>query len=340
MSEDGEKKLWTWQSALVDHIRCVVRIPMMLLAPFLLTTQQMEAVQNAVSDVNDCNISKLFRREMTRLANIQGVNRIGLEVYSTYGKAFGLTDGTGNLVEDLHIEIRLSKSAMVAKSVEAVAMLQMWMDLMGNTLLGFMRGTLVCSRRKEQNVLFEVLFSLYYLPLYTFIALVYFLLRALPNDPPPGFYKFVYLITMVFETILMIPIALLGLILLPCYIFSGKEAKTLPPRQQYTALSTRSVVTSSVTYTIDLVKPYQDIKVGIRLGSNSIGQIVVTKIKEESIAASTNINVGDCIYSINGKNLPKHSPKTAAAILLSASGVVTLAGSHADLSVVDEVGTV
>ena len=44
MTSDSQKKLWNWQSALVDHVRITVRIPMMILAPVILTAVQIEAI--------------------------------------------------------------------------------------------------------------------------------------------------------------------------------------------------------------------------------------------------------------------------------------------------------
>jgi len=95
MSSDSDKKLWTWQSALADHVRIMVRIPMMLLAPAFLTASHMEAVESVVSSVNSSNISSVWHKEMQRIVGPDRICGVAMCL------SFGRTDGSGNAVATL-----------------------------------------------------------------------------------------------------------------------------------------------------------------------------------------------------------------------------------------------
>ena len=334
MSTDSDKKLWTWPSALVDHVRILVRIPMMLLAPAYLTAQQMEAVQSAVSGVNKATISAVWHKNMGRVAGLDGIT--GVEVFYGYGRSFGLSDGTGTNTWDLYDEISEGNGSMAARSADAVAFLQLWMDLMGNTIGAFLRGTLKCSKREEQNVLFEFIFFIYYIVLYIMMVMGALSLKCAPAKSAFA-YKVVQFVHSFIVSLYILPFGIIGLLALPLYICAGVEATPLPSRLGYTAVGGDDDV---ATYTINLVKPDKASKVGIRFGSNTSGQVMVTNIKSGSIASASDLEIGNIILSINGKNVVGRTPREAAAILLNAHGVVTVTATHDHGTVVDEEATV
>ena len=125
--------------------------------------------------------------------------------------------------------------------------------------------------------------------------------------------------------------------MLPFYIFSGGEAAPLRPRHDYAMISDDA---SMGTYSIDVVKPTGVTKVGMRLGSNALGQVMISNIKPGSIAYMSDLQIGDVVYSINGENVTNKSPKEAAEILMNASGVLNIVAAHTEESIFDEEGTV
>jgi hypothetical protein len=335
MTSDSQKKLWNWQSALVDHVRITVRIPMMILAPVILTAVQIEAIQSAVSDVNSSNIGSVWHKRMSQIAGLDGA-KTKVQVFSRYGRSFGSSDGAGSNAEAMYNELVVGQSAMVARAAEATAFLQFHMDLVGNTVLAFLRGTLRGAKRNEQSVIFEIIFVIYYISMYSTMAFASSALKNLPSDSP-GIYVSITIVQCLFASMFIIPFGIAGVLMLPVYIFNGGEASPLPPRHYATI---PDEISSIVTYSIDVVKPSQQSKVGMRFGSNVLGQVMITNIKQTSIASMSNLQIGDTIFSINGKSATNVTPKEAAAILLNASGVVNIVAAHSEESVFDEECTV
>lgn len=340
MTADVDKKLWTLSSTLVDSVRIMVRLPILFVSPLFLTAQQMEAVQSAVSSVNKSNISNVYHKQMGRIARMDGVLP-GIQAFFEYGKSFALSDGSGSTMWGLYDEITASTGSMAARSAESLAYLQLWQDLIGNTIGAFFRGTLKGKRREEQNILFELFFTLYYIPLYVLMAFGSVVLRILPSSY--FLYKVVVFVQTLLATAFVLPLGMLGLVALPFFIFTGATAQPLPSRQGYTAVPTDASTEISAVgslFTVVLSKPSVDAKVGIRFGSNTSGRIMVTNIKPDSIASKSELQVGDIVHSINRKSLVSSTPREAAATLLAATGDVTLEASHEEASYGNEEATV
>jgi len=337
MSADDYKKVWTFQSSSVDAIRIVVRLPMMILAPFFLSAQEIEAVQSAICGVNKANISNVYHQEMERIANMSSI--VGVEVFVGYGRSFGLADGSSDTMWTLFDEIAEGKGMIAAKSAEAVAYLQLFQDLVGNTIVGFLRTTLKGKKRQEQNLAFETFFFIYYFPLYVLMAAGTSVLRFFPANEYS--YKLVTLIQTIFAAVFLIPFGLIGLLVLPIVICTGASTSPLPSRMDYSAIPDDDVEGGGPdTFTAVISKPARAAKVGIRFGSNTSGQAMITNIKQGSIAASSDLEIGDLVFSINGKSLVGRSPREAASTLLAASGNITVEATHADSSVMNEESTV
>jgi Periplasmic protease len=326
---DAEKKLWTWQSALVDHIRIMVRIPTLLTAPAFLTASQMEAVQSSICEINSSNIGNAWHKHMKRISGIDNNhdNNTNVQDFLLYGKTFGISDGTGYNVDELSAVMKGKFSKFVIYAAEAVALQQMWMDLVGNTILAFLRGTLFGSPRKEQSRIFEVLFMAYYFIPYLFLLMESSLLAVLPSNCPT-LYKIITETNYIITCIFVIPFGIAGVGMLPFYIISGGEAQPLPSRGSYVPVPEDASV--GVTYAINLLKPSVDSKVGIRLGFNSIGQITITSIKPNSIASASDLRVGDIVIAVNGKKLKNIAPEEVTEYLLQSAGVLTINVAHTE----------
>lgn len=337
MGADNYKKVWTLPSSTVDAVRIMVRLPMMILAPFFLSAQEMEAVQSAVCGVNKANISIVYHREMERIADMSDIT--GLEVFVGYGRSFGLADGSSDTMWTLFDEIATGRGMIAAKSAEAVAYLQLFQDMVGNTIGGFLRSTLKGKKRQEQDLVFEILFFIIYFPLYLLMVVGTLPLKFFPVDE--YYYKAAAFIFTLLTATYVIPLGLIGLLFLPIIIYTGASSSPLPSRMGYSEIPDGDVEDGvSRTYTAILSKPVKEVKVGIRFGSNTTGQVMITNIKAKSIAASSDLEIGDVVFSINGRNLVGSTPKEAASILLSASGNITIEATHADSSVMDEEATV
>jgi len=339
MIPDTHKKVWTAVSSTVDAVRIMVRLPMMLFAPFFLSAQEMEAVQSAICGVNKSNISNLYHKEMERIANISGTT--GVEAFVAYGRKFGLSDGSGETMWSIYDEIVEGRGKMAARSAEAVAYLQLWQDLVGNTLGGFQRGTLKGNKREEQNVIFEVLFFLYYFPLYIFMAIGTLMLKCLPANG--FFYKLVNFINTLFAIVWNLPLGLIGLLFLPFFMCFKASPAALPARaagRGYSTVPDGDSESGDSTYTTTLDKPTVEAKVGIRFGSNTSAQVIITNIKSGSIASKSDLEIGDVVHSINGQGLSGRTPREAASTLLSSSGIIMIEASHDASSVVSEEATV
>lgn len=328
---DTDKKLWKWESFLLDHVRVMTRLPIILFAaPLFLTAQQMEAIQLAVSEINKSNIGKVWHKSLQRMAKLDSIT--GMEVFNSYGRSFGLSDGAGANTWALYDEILVGKSANTARAAESVAFMQMWMDLLGNTIGAFLRGTLTCNKREEQSVVFEILVTLYYFVEYVLMALATLIMSVMPaNDIV---YKLVYFIHAIVAACFIIPIGIIGLVALPIYIIAGLDASTLPNREGYTA------VEGEDTYTVKFIKPFVDQKVGIRFGGNTSGQVVITNIRPDSIAATTQLQIGDVVLAINNRGVENIPPRQAATILKGSTGEITIEASTSDGTIVNDEDTV
>lgn len=333
MITDCEKKVWDWKSTLCDHVRIMTRIPMMLLAPLFLTAPQIEAVQSSVSDINSSNIGAVWHNHMKQISGLDG-NMTRVQKFTRYGRSFGRTDGAGSSSEAMYNELVVGQSAMVARAAEAAAFLQFHMDMVGNTVLGFLRGTCRGSKRAEQSIFFEIIFVVYYITMYSTMALLSSALKMITTESP-GILILIYLIHSVFAAIFIIPIGILSIFIIPVV---GDKAP-LPARRDYVQI-VEDDLSTVVTYSIDLVKPSQSSKVGMRFGSNAAGQVMVSNIKAGSIASMSELQIGDVIFSINGESLVNSFPKDAAAILMNASGVVKIVASLSEGTFFDEDETV
>eukprot|EP00554_Chaetoceros_debilis_P005648 CAMPEP_0194075200 /NCGR_PEP_ID=MMETSP0149-20130528/2223_1 /TAXON_ID=122233 /ORGANISM="Chaetoceros debilis, Strain MM31A-1" /LENGTH=388 /DNA_ID=CAMNT_0038755589 /DNA_START=155 /DNA_END=1321 /DNA_ORIENTATION=- len=237
-SDDANKKLWTWESAVVDHVRIVLRIPAMLLSTAILSAEEMEAVESALSDVNDCNISKVYRRHAARMVDMNSSRGANLRLFKEYGASFGNTDGTGRGIQVVFNNIASSTGqASKASAAQSIAFLQMWMDLVGNTILGFLKGSMTGNGRSEQNIIFEGIFTLYYLVPYIMLVILAAIMPAVQNR---GLYKLFHIVKVLIAASFIIPFGVLGIISLPIYFLTGREemisASPLPSRGLYRAI--------------------------------------------------------------------------------------------------------
>lgn len=329
-------------SCSVDAVRILIRVPMMFASPLLLSAKEIEAVQETISGVNKASISRFYHQEMSRISGLDGIT--GVEAVTGYARSFALSDGTSTSMWAVFDEIAAGKGNMAAKSVEAMAYQQYWQDLVSNTIGTFLRGTLKGQSRAEQNIVFEVLFFLYYFPLYVLMVLGLMILKVFPSNNEYLF-KFVTLIETAFLTIFTLPFGLLGLLMLPIAMMTKISSSPLPSRQGYEEIPETDEEEAGTrqlpgTYLTFITKPKKDMKVGLRFGSNTSGAVVVTNIKQGSLAESSELLVGDLVFNINGTTLEGKSPRYAASLLLGSVGKIAIEGTHADASIVDDEGTV
>lgn len=224
----ADKKIWTWQGSLQDHVRFLVNLPFFFVAPLLLTPKAVETVHLSVNSINRCNFCTGLHCEIGRMAGLKDVNTVNecaklvseeenveLGIFSKYGAAFGKYNGRGEVVDDLFNTITSEKGFMIARSVQGLAFFLMWGSISGNTLISFYRGTLRGNMREGSNIYFEVLFALYYSVLFAVITAVSKLLSFFPSGVPSIVNIAIGLVLPLTASFWIVPYALLGLICTP-----------------------------------------------------------------------------------------------------------------------------
>merc|ERR1712032_99231 len=103
-----------------------------------------------------------------------------------------------------------------AGSVRALCWFLLWGSVGGNTINSFLFGRLCCRPKARRNALFELLFFLYYGPLFLLIAIVMKLLTVFPKVPGWFSAAFGAFLTVV-ASIWIVPIGLLSVITKPCH---------------------------------------------------------------------------------------------------------------------------
>jgi len=224
------KKCWTFSSCLSDHRTVASNIPKIFdayVGPNKVEAKLNEAVMCTVNSVNSCPYCTGLHGELARMATLkdavpllqaenEGDSRKVLdEPALSYARTFAEADGRGKDEADAFQEISDHYGAGRASSIRALCWFLLWGSLGGNTCNAFWQGRLRCRPKKGSNVLFEILFFMYYQPLYLLIAIVNFLLKYFPEVPAwfsAGFGALLAIIASVW----IVPLALVGVLFIPC----------------------------------------------------------------------------------------------------------------------------
>ena len=85
-----------------------------------------------------------------------------------------------------------------------------------NTLISFYRGTLKCDMKPGSNIIFEILFALYYSPVFAIITLTSKILSFFPSNVPPIVNIIIGLVLPTVASIWIIPYAIFSLLFIYC----------------------------------------------------------------------------------------------------------------------------
>jgi AhpD family alkylhydroperoxidase len=224
--ERYQKKMWTPAGFFADHREVLSRLPSIALAyvgPRAVTPRINESVMVTVNSVNACPYCEGLHGQLARMAGVEEPGRLmkaGSESECrrlvddpaiSFARVFAEHDGRGDAVERAAGELADSTSAAHAGSVRALCWFLLWGSIGGNTLNGFF-ARLAGRPKTGSSALFEVLFTLYYGPLFLVIAIVNALLRFTPRVP--GFVSagFGLLLTVIASAWVLIP-GLLGTVI-------------------------------------------------------------------------------------------------------------------------------
>mmetsp|Transcript_85581 Transcript_85581/g.261773 ORF Transcript_85581/g.261773 Transcript_85581/m.261773 type:complete len:243 (-) Transcript_85581:236-964(-) len=231
MGEFFEKKTWTFCQCLADHFQVFLSIPKIFdayVGPNQISAKLNESIMVTVNSVNQCPYCTGLHGELARMAgvekaddlmNVKNVEEARALMDSpaiTFALRFGEHDGRGKVIDDAFAELSQHMGSGPAGSVRALCWFLLWGSVGGNTVNSFLFGRLCCKPKARRNPLFELMFFLYYGPLFLLIAIVMKLLTLFPKVPGWFSAAFGAFLTVV-ASIWIVPIGLISVLTRPCH---------------------------------------------------------------------------------------------------------------------------
>lgn len=153
-----------------------------------------------------------------------------LTLLAEFGRAFG--EHNGRFVDNGDEELTLKYEALkaefgelAAKCANGAAYSLMWGSTGGNTINNFLFQTLQGNIREGTNVIFEAIFTLYYVVCYALIVITSKILKYMPQAVPEAASVFLHLFLHLVIMIWIIPYAVVGIV---ASYFIGMENEPLP----------------------------------------------------------------------------------------------------------------
>lgn len=220
-----EKKMWTFGGCLADHRSVILNLPRIAgayVGPNAVDPQLNESVMVTVNSVNSCPYCEGLHGELARMAGVEEPTRL-MNASSesecrqlvdnpaiSFARIFAENDGRGDAVEQSFGELSAATRPGYAASVRALCWFLLWGSIGGNTINAFF-ARLTGKAKSGSSFVFELLFVLYYGPLFVIIAVVNALLRFAPRVPKWFSAAFGLLLTVIAGTWIILP-GILGLI--------------------------------------------------------------------------------------------------------------------------------
>jgi len=225
---------WTASKCILDHVQILLHLPYFFLAPIILMPKQAEAGHLSQNFVNDCPYCRMLHGELGRMAGLSEtykLNDLGQvhpedvkeSLFAMFGSSFGATKGTNSEVLDkIQGEIQAEYGRSVAKAIRGLSFFLLWGSMSGNTINNFIFKTMG-KCKVGSNTLFELIFFLWYGPLFFIIVIVATLFKAMPRVPRIIWILFSVVLATV-ASLWIIPFSLVCLLLSPvAYVFSKTE---------------------------------------------------------------------------------------------------------------------
>lgn len=219
------KKMWTLNGTLADHREVFINLPGILSAyvgPHSIEPSLNESVMVTVNSENSCPFCEGLHGELARMAGVEDIdllmNADSLETCQQisphpavgYARIFAENNGRGETEAAAFETLVDSEGIERAKSVRALCWFLLWGSIGGNTINGFF-ARLKSEGREDSNLAFEILFVLYYGPLFLLIAVVNFLLQFFPKVPAWFSAVFGVLLTFIAGT-WIVPVGLIAIV--------------------------------------------------------------------------------------------------------------------------------
>lgn len=219
------RKIWTLGGCLADHRLVFLNLPRIAgayVGPNSVEPQLNESVMVTVNSVNSCPYCEGLHGELARMAGVddpQGLMNAESEAECrkfaddpaiSFARSFAENDGRGTTVEQAYAQLAHATQPGFSASVQALCWFLLWGSIGGNTINAFF-SRLKGQSKTDSSVLFELVFVLYYGPLFLIIAIVNALLRLSPKVPKWFSAGFGLLLTVIAGTWIVVP-GVLGLL--------------------------------------------------------------------------------------------------------------------------------
>ena len=234
---------WTASKCILDHVQILLYLPFFFLAPLLLMPKQAEASHLSQNFVNSCLYCRMLHGELGRMAGLSEtykLNDLGqihpddvkeVSLFAMFGSSFfDATKGANSEVLDkIQGEIQAEYGRSVAKATRGLSFFLLWGSMSGNTINNFLFETMG-KFKAGSNTLFELIFVLWYGPLFFIIVIVSTLFKAMPRVP-----RIIWiLLSLVLATVAslwIIPFSLVCLLLSPVAKVFSKTEKAKDEKQ-------------------------------------------------------------------------------------------------------------
>lgn len=220
-----QKKTWTLGGCLADHRQVFLSIPRIAgayVGPNAVDPHLNESVMVTVNSVNSCPFCEGLHGELARMAGVEdpdGLMKASSEDECrsfvddpaiSYARIFAEQDGRGAEADQAFAALSKATQPGFAASVRALCWFLLWGSIGGNTINAFF-SRLTGKAKAGSSFVFELIFFVYYGPLFLIIATVNALLRFAPRVPKWFSAAFGLLLTVIAGTWIVLP-GLVGLI--------------------------------------------------------------------------------------------------------------------------------
>ena len=218
--------MWTLQGFFADHRQVFFNLPRILgayIGPNAIEPSLNESVMVTVNSENSCPFCEGLHGELARMAGVESVDslmnaeslqacqKLSDQAAILYARVFAEQNGRGIQEEDAFQSVLSEEGKGRALSIRALCWFLLWGSVGGNTINGFL-ARLKGQGRTDSNIVFELLFCLYYGPLFLLIALVNLMLQFFPKVPTWFSAAFGGLLTAI-ASVWIVPVGLVSLVI-------------------------------------------------------------------------------------------------------------------------------
>jgi len=256
MVTTSRKKIWCASSCFADHKSVAASIPKIFdayVGKNSVPPVMNESIMLAVNAVNDCPYCAGLHGQLARMAGVEKTQEMlsacektqvadcaeqAHQAAVTYAYSFGERNGRGEEEASAFEELQTVYGASQASSIRALCWFLLWGSLGGNTINAFLFGRVCCAPAQSSSLLFELIFFIYYGPLFLVIAILMKLLKFAPRIPACLSATMGFVLTTC-ASIWILPVALLATICTPLCgkTLSYAYARDLQPEPSYRLLA-------------------------------------------------------------------------------------------------------